>query len=433
MKKRILWLSLAFAFLCLPWSAPCKTNEELARENEDLRRRVEQLEQQLEVVLQALDVKSDADASAPKSAETSKPGKPSFPITGQFPLEVYGHFRLDTAYDDSRTNSGNTAKYALSGSDEDDDEFNMTARHTRLGLRLNVPETNRIKIDGRAEVDFYGKGDELQNNLRLRHAYFTLQFPDDWTLLAGQTWDVHAPVNAKTLNTAIGWSAGNLGYRRPQLRLEKGFGDGDRRLLLQMAAARPYASDHDADTHDDAEDAGIPDLQARVSYRFPGPAGKPITLGLGGHWGQREMDLGGLGDENFDSWSLVLDAHIPLHEMLALEGELWTGQFLEAYQGGILQGFNASDSEEVESRGGFAQLLFTPSKDWKAFAGFGIDDPVDSTVSKRKQNAMYFVNVRRSLTRNAWIGLEYMRLVTDYKGGESAEDNRFQTTFYLWY
>ncbi len=119
--------------------------------------------------------------------------------------------------------------------------------------------------------------------------------------------------------------------------------------------------------------------------------------------------------------------------MLTLQGELWTGQFLDAYQGGILQGFDMAEGEEVRSTGGFAQLCFTPSDEWKLNGGFGIDDPDNDTVSLRERNLTYFFNVRRSLTKNAWVGLEYQRFETDYQGGDMAEDNRFQTTFCLTY
>lgn len=411
-----------------------KTNEELARENQELRQRVEKLEEQLQQVLQMMEERKPAGPETDKVAEAkAAKGKPLFPITNQFPITLYGHLKLDGSYDDSRTNSGNVPKYVLPDTTGDDDQFNLTARHTRLGLRLKGPEYKGIETEGNVEIDFYGKGEELNNNPRMRHAWFALNFPDRWRLLAGQTNDILGPADMATLNTAIGWGVGNIGSRKPQLRLEKGFEWDDYRLTIQAAAARPYAIDNDKDGLDDGEDAGIPDLQARISLLFPGLGGRPATLGLGGHWGQREIDFGGKTDRDFDSWSLVLDVSLPLHRMLTLQGELWTGQFLDAYQAGILQGFDIAEGKEVRSTGGFAQLSFTPSDEWKMNGGFGIDDPDNDTVSLRQRNLTYFFNVRRSLTKNVWIGVEYQRLETDYQGGDTAEDNRFQSTFCLTY
>jgi hypothetical protein len=103
----------------------------------------------------------------------------------------------------------------------DDDQFNLTARHTRVGLRLKGPEVKGIETEGNVEIDFYGKGDELNNNPRMRQAWFALNFPDRWRLLAGQTNDTQGPLDMATLNIAVGWGMGNLGSRKPQLRLEK--------------------------------------------------------------------------------------------------------------------------------------------------------------------------------------------------------------------
>lgn len=434
--KQWLWvMGIMLATIVLTGSGWAKTNEELAQENQELRQRVEKLEQQLQSVLQIMEEQKQAPKETGVAAETkAAKGKPVFPITNQFPITLYGHLKLDGSYDDSRTNSGNCPKYVLSDTNGDDDQFNLTARHTRLGLRLKGPEVKGIETEGNAEIDFYGKEDELQNNPRMRQAWFALNFPDNWRLLAGQTEDLQGPLNMATLNTSVGWGAGNIGFRRPQLRLEKGFNLGEEnRLTFQAAAARPYAIDNDKDSLDDGEDSGMPDLQARMAWRFPSLGDQPATVGIGGHWGQREIDFGGKNDRDFDSWSLVLDVDFPLHRMLSLQGEIWTGQFLDGYQAGILQGFDTGEGEEVESTGGFAQLCLKPSDDWKLNGGFGIDDPDDHTVSLRERNLTYFFNVRRSLTKNAWIGVEYQRYETDYQGGDMAEDNRFQSTFCLTY
>ena len=443
MKRYSILIAIGLAFASIAWFASdawSKSNEELTRENEELRKRVDELEKKLDKVFTVLEERGKAepkkvgDGECARGTDVKKDTKrPLELVTGSLPLSVYGHLRLDGSFDDSRTNYGNTAMWVLPEQVDDDEEFNLTARHTRLGLVLNAPKTEGIKADGRVEVDFYGKEDEISNNLRLRHAYFTLGFEDNWRVLAGQTDDVHAPLSAKTLNTCVGWGVGNLGYRRPQIRVEKWFGIDERKLTLQLAAARPYSADHDKDGADDGEDAGTPDMQARVACKFPGLTAKPAEVGFGGHWGRREVAFAGFEDD-YHSWSLALDVSLPLFEKLALQCELWTGEFLDGYRGGIRQGFNFTDGEPIESKGGFAQLMYTPSKRWKVFTGVGIDDPEDSTLTggakpMRSRNQMVFFNLRRSLTKNVWLGLEYQRLVTRYKDSADADDNRFQTTF----
>ena len=48
-------------------------------------------------------------------------------------LTIYGHFKLDAAYDSAETQFGNTAFWVR---DQDkDEEINIHARHSRLGFR----------------------------------------------------------------------------------------------------------------------------------------------------------------------------------------------------------------------------------------------------------------------------------------------------------
>jgi hypothetical protein len=429
--KKIVYFCLAFACVSLvafPLSA--KTNEELARENAELKERVENLESQLTEVLQIL--KSREAPAEKQPAEPAKEPSTAPSVSSRFPMNLYGFIRLDGSYDDSRTNNGEVAFYALSGADNDgNDEFNFTARGTRLGLRIDGPEYEDIDISGLVEADFSGGGDDISNHPRLRHAWFDLTFPDQWRLLAGQTWDVPGPLITNTLNQVIAWRAGNVGFRKPQVRLEKWFTMDDSRLLLQAAAASPYGLDHDKDTIRDGEDAGIPDLQGRVAYKFPLFDKRSAEFGLGGHYGRREVDAPGRSDREYDSWSVVFDANMQLLDWLTLQGELWTGQFMEGFQGGAGQGFDLAASEPIDGWGGFAQLLISPHRDWKIFTGLGVDNPEVESMGLIDKNLTYFVNARYNLTSQTWVGLEYQRFETDYKDMDDADDNRFQTTFFF--
>lgn len=66
-------------------------------------------------------------------------------------------------------------------------QANMLAITARLGLRVNGPDMLGAKTSAYVEGDFTGATNATINNLRLRHAYLTL----DWgkhSLLAGQYW-----------------------------------------------------------------------------------------------------------------------------------------------------------------------------------------------------------------------------------------------------
>ena len=155
-----------------------------------------------------------AFAAAPAHAEVSV----EMPDT--IKVSLYGTIKLDAAYDTSSIDVGNFARWVESPAVEDDDQFNLTARQTRLGLRLAGPETEALAASGRVEIDFYEGGEENKNRLMLRHAYMVVDWLEpDIELLAGQTSDLISPLVPMTLNYSVAWWAGNIGYRRPQARL----------------------------------------------------------------------------------------------------------------------------------------------------------------------------------------------------------------------
>ena len=144
---------------------------------------------------------------------------------------------------------------------------------------------------GLIEVDFYGGGDENKNLPMMRHAYMNLDWPEEqFSVLAGQTFDVISPLWMPTLNYTVGWWQGNIGYRRPQLRLTKGFELAkDVEFKLEAAATRDIgrANSFTASYSDTGQDSSIPGLQGRASLTFPGFNSKPTTIGVSGHWARR--------------------------------------------------------------------------------------------------------------------------------------------------
>ena len=75
--------------------------------------------------------------------------------------------------------------------------------------------------------------DRKQADHLLRHAYAEVK-DDDFRLLAGQTWDVISPLFPSMLMYSVGWDAGDIGYRRAQVRGERYL-----QLLRHLAGDRP--------------------------------------------------------------------------------------------------------------------------------------------------------------------------------------------------
>jgi hypothetical protein len=365
-------------------------------------------------------------------------------------LEFYGHIKLDSSRDSAETNFGNTAFFVKNYGDGDkDEEINMTARHTRLGLNWKGPEYEGIKAFAKIEIDFLGKAVqkntetmELQGAARLRHAYMKFDFGEGWSLTAGQVWDVFAPLNMKKVNTMVGWGQGNLGYRRPMAIIAKEFGTGEKcTTTVKFAFARPVARDSsslDGDAQDDGEDSGKPDLQAHIGVKMPGVCEKPIKVGLGGFYGWREVAGGSskiADEEHYESHGLCLDLVFPILDNLDLLAEFWMGKALDGYRGGVWQSYVVHDGcvETINARGGFLNLVFKPVKKWRVSAGYGIDDPDDddfNDINGRYKNTSIFANVMWSFYKGASVALEYEIMETEYMD-DDCTNNRIQLSFML--
>ncbi len=370
------------------------------------------------------------------------PGKSPSELLKELGFTFYGHFRLDMSRDSSRTNFGNTAFYVRNhGAGDRDEEMNVSARHTRLGLWYRGPEFHGMKGTGRVEIDFLGKAvygntvtQENQPGIRMRHAYFTLDFPGTgWSVLAGQTWDVFSPLCMKKINTLVGWGQGNMGFRRPQFRVTRRWKrEGGSAFEAAFALARPQARDADGKGNDDGEDRGLPDLQGRVAWKTPfGGGKKKLEIGLGGFYGWRELDddpAKGIRSDHYQPFALCLDLQCPLGRGFSFLGEAFYGRGLDAYRGGIFQSYDVNLRKVIHAEGCWGNLVWKASKSWRFVLGAGVDDPDDSDLSptRRSRNMTLFGNLVHSFYKGMSAGLEVDRMRTDYENRNNRVNYRVQ-------
>jgi len=427
--------------------------EDLARQNAELRKRVETLEKELSQLKQIVLAQNGAvtagrergSAAATSTVpSTDRPGKAAAPapaappkknVSSNLDIEIYGFLKADASYDTSRSHPGNYVVY-LDREDQrnNDDEFNVTANETRVGMRIKGPAESGFSAAGRLEVDFYGNyAAENKAKIQMRHAYLTLDWPGDhFGILAGQTSDVISPLVPRTLNYTVLWDAGNIGYRHPQVRVTKDFQvQKDINVNLQAAISRTIGR-NDLTGSETGEDAGFPTLQGRIGLTFPGLGYKPATIGFSGHYGTEEYDPNtGGSNKDFESWSLNLDLNQPVYSWLTVKGELFTGRDLDSYFGGIGQGVNTSRLHEIDSRGGWVAATLGPWDNWSFNIGCGIDDVDSDDVSTgdRVLNRSVFGNAIYHLDANTEIGVELSHWKTEYRGPGDADDLRFQGSF----
>ena len=400
---------------------------DVADENARLKKRVEYLDKELEELKKDLMQKEEP---APKLR----------PVLSNLDIQLYGFLKLDAAYDTSQTDDGNFAKWVeREDLNQDDDQFNMTANQSRFGVNITGPDNGVMKASGRAEVDFYGGGSQNKSHLMMRHAYMKLDWPDDkFSIIAGQTSDVISPLVPPTVNYSVSWWVGNIGYRRPQIRLTKVLGlDGDVDLKLEGAIARTIGRDNTllAGTLDSGEDSGRPTLQARAGLTGPLFCSKPATIGLSGHYASEEYDITATGsNKDFRSWSLNLDFLQPLNSWLTIKSELFTGENLNAYLGGIGQGVTLTGAnmyDEIGSSGGWIAASLGPWSGSRYNIGISMDDVDgrDVNAGARTVNRSVFANMFYSLSKNTEFALELSHWRTEYDGPGDADNFRMQTAF----
>jgi hypothetical protein len=229
--KQLLLLTI-FTTMIFPLS-----KQVMAGSDDDaLKQRIEMLEKELGALKAIL---TEKGVTPEKPAE---PAQKTQKASDGFSIKSYGYVKLDASYNDSRTVNGNYVIYVPSeGMVKNDNTFNITARQSRLGLDITAPQYDGWITKARIEADFYGDGTIAHENkaeLMLRHAFLETT-RGRLSFLAGQTWDVISPLNPNSLSYVPGFTSGNTGYRRPQIRVSYNNAIDDvTDILTQFALSR---------------------------------------------------------------------------------------------------------------------------------------------------------------------------------------------------
>jgi hypothetical protein len=413
--------------------------------------RITRLEQEL-AELKALvqtrpSAAATADTPAPiKKAEQSSPLPVS--VGSGVKGQLYGFARFDASYDTGTIYPGNIALWAQPENGRTHDgEWDLTAGASRIGMNLSGPDTESMKLTGNIEFDFL-TGISTENNQapRLRHGYIKAYWPSsDFSILAGQTWDLVSSLIPFVDDPALIWDAGNIGSRHAQVRLTKGFATGNNgRIEMAIAASRTIGEKNDTWSVDSwnidpGKNANIPTIQGRIAFSEPLIVrNQPAILAFSGHYGQEEWDTDKSGNQKtVDSWSCNIELSMPLSEKLLFAGEYFTGSNLDDYFGGIGQGVTKTGTSsatynvtEIRSNGGWGALKYTINPVTSVSLGAGLDNPNDNdlAVGARSRNQTIFGNVITKLTPNFILGLQLSDWKTDYKNAPGSDALRAQTS-----
>ncbi len=377
--------------------------------------------------------------TAPSSSGASRAGKTA--VRGKRAVEIYGYIKLDASVDNG-IDPGNFARYAKSG--VRDSQSCMTAKESRLGLSF-LREGNAGKVSGKVEIDFCGTGgDENKGLPMMRHAYMELSSPSrKRSLLAGQSSDVIAPLNPASINYTVYWYAGNIGYRRPQVRFTQASGSGNTSLTAQVAVCRTIGesaafvlASPAAVTFVDAssgEDSGYPTVEGRIALATGAPSGANLALGIYAQLGQEQFDPFGDFMTSCVGGDLTF---VPLRKV-EIKSEAWKGRNLDAFLGGIGQGMNLKNTKigeaplkEIHAQGGWVAVVLGPFGRVKCYGGAGVDDPTDKDLNgkNRSRNQAAWSGVSVNVESATRVAVEYSYFDTRYLDAPMGFSHRGQVS-----
>jgi hypothetical protein len=485
MKKVVLFLSIAvvaFGLISPAWAENSDEVEALKKQLQDLQSVVESQQQQIQqqdLKIQQQDRKlqdieqlrapapetyANLDEIVAKVQEKLPAGGDGFTLGGgKIHVTPYGFIRLDMAYDDSETffGAGNVIAWVWPEDsdnpafpyEDDDSTFTTTATATRLGLNFDGPQFAGGNVLGKIEIDFdEASGSDIggavtAHRIRMRHAWAELKYPT-WSVMFGQNWDIVAPRIPNMLDCMVLWGSGNVGYRRPQLRLTKWYDMNGTLFTGQVSlnhADRSATDNTDSDFNIlDGEESGWPLGEARLGVDTTVLGGRKFGVGVSGALGDDQSDfpITGNPEENRDFviWLVALDGSIQvIPDLVTLQGEIWTGDNVNVFMGDIFQGIikvkdatgAVVDLQTAQSMGGFLSAAITPRKGLLFNVGYGVDDPdnEDLVATMRDRNETIFGNVIWTVVPNVDVGLELAWHKTNWLDLEDGDDLRIQSAF----
>lgn len=206
-------------------------------------------------------------------------------IGKDFSVKMYGQIRTDIYYNSRDNNQSVDGLFYMYPKDEvldpngkdlnASDNSNMYAVYSRLGFDFAGPKLGKAKTSAKIEFDFRGNGNDNLSIVRLRHAYFNL----DWgksKLLVGQTWHpFYGDVAPQILNLNMGAPFQPFG-RAPQIRYRYQSGDVQWQIAAlwqsQYKTYGPTAADGSGNSRVQQfhKNSNIPELTLGVDYKVDG-------------------------------------------------------------------------------------------------------------------------------------------------------------------
>jgi len=317
--------------------------------------------------------------------------------------------------------------------------FGLTSRISRIGYEFTAPKyKNWPDVSGKIETDFWTTATaQDKSQLRLRHAFFKLDY-GNYTWLIGQYWDLTSGQFPYIADFGTLIFGGDMGaFRIPQIRYSRQYKTKtDKTVDVGFAFVRPLHNDYDNDTVNDGAYSGKPDIEARVAWTNKINDDKSFTLGLDGIYGQDKLKDGTYFNKNekFDVTGGIFELAYKFARSWQFKGEAYKGKNLFGY--GSLSKVNTTTGDEMNSFGGWGQILYTTRRKniWSAGWGQDVVEMADlNTAGDIHKNRRWFTNYTIKLRPDVKLITEVSKLFTMYGFDHTQVHNlRYQTNV-TWY
>ena len=413
-KKPFIAQSLALSVAALMMTtthAATKEQQELAQlraEVEALKSLIQQQQQVQQQQQTQIAQVQQAKPAAPATALSSLKSKSGADVS------IYGSIRGDANY--IIKGADNDFNLAHASKEEASDKLRATAKVTRLGLDFNTPVGDN-KVGGKVEVDFTSLDNAKSENLRIRHAYLTL---NNW--LFGQTTSSFASVHAPEMidfNTNIGGSGASA--RVPQVRYSQKLAPATQLFVSAEEGNSKATKDGDLSYR-------LPVLTAKVTQGFAEGKGLASARALVEHYKSEAAN------DDKTGWGAALGANYQVAEPLKVSADVayMKGNSNHLYGSNSaysVVGNSIEQNEAVAVQVG-ATYNFSPKlRSTLAYGALFADDGTDYARAANNAGAnekvqQAWINFIYSPVKPLDLGVEYINGKRDTFAGNSYKDNR---------
>lgn len=354
-------------------------------------------------------------------------------------LLVGGNITLDMLFNSGRPVAPGTPFFLTPRGPFADDTFDMHARQTTMYFALMGPEMSGYRSGGLILFNLYNDNVAADRYGFLPYQAYGELKNETWRFAGGLQSDIFAPLLPTVLPFSYLMASGNTGVFRGQLRAERYFYPAtDEQITFIAGISEPISTIiTDSSLVPGAaaltEDNGIPDLEMRLAWAV-GPeqqvgleAKRPFEVGISTLLGQIRTTFGPLPLNRVvdDVFGVAADIRWRVNDYWGFSGEVFHGQTLGTYGGGVFQNVNSVTFTPVHATGGWGQVdwYFTPCL--HSHFGAGIDDPANSELAPGQIaiNHTVFANLIWDVNTSFRVAAELTFRETDYVFAPAAVSN----------